>query len=109
MKQQARAPRRSRADDLRELPAREPAAQSCVQGGKAGRRRGELVVRIERRQRGRERPIELFGAEERFEVGACDQSHVSLYFRLTRRTIAQAPDRDQAASRGKIAAVLLQA
>ena len=42
LQQQARAARRSRADQLGQLAAREPAAEPCVEGGKPGRARRRI-------------------------------------------------------------------
>ena len=50
---------------------------------------------IERRQRGRQRAIELAGAEERFEVGACESHIVFALSSPFRRSIWQAPHADQ--------------
>ena len=92
--QEARAPRGSRADQLRQLPARQAAAQSRVERRKAGGGHGEIVARAgaprggrHRRQRRRQRAIELPGPKQRFEVGARESKHclilcVSLYLRL---------------------------
>jgi hypothetical protein len=69
----ARATRRSRTDDLRDLPARKPAAQPHVQRRNTGRSRGVFIstARGKRWKYCRKRPIQLPVAEKGFEIGAC--------------------------------------
>ncbi len=80
--QQARAARRSRADDLGELPAREPASEFCVQSRNTRGTDGVFIVGVERRQGRRERAVELTRTEQRFEMGGCAGHNVSLYLRF---------------------------
>ena len=73
LQQQARAPRRPRADELGHLPAREPAAAAARLRPHVRSRPVQLERRA--RQAAGKRPIELLRMEERFEIGACERSH----------------------------------
>ncbi len=99
LQQQAGAPRRAGADQFREMPARQAAAKTAVERGKAGGPTACSSPRIERGQCGGERPIETPFPEGGHEC-ACGRhgaaSMFSPFVRLARRTIAQAFRGDQA-------------
>ena len=81
--QQARPARRSRPDELGQLPARKPAPEPRVQRGNAGRRDGVFIMRIGGGSAVVSVRSSLAGAEQRFEIGTGERGHKGDDFALS--------------------------
>jgi hypothetical protein len=88
--EQAETARRSAADNLGHLAARQTAAETGIERWNARRPAGVFGIGVWRRQRGGERLIEATGTQQRFESGTSEGHDVFAFYSPLRRTITHA-------------------